>query len=68
MAGLVAGHFLRKERYEETRKHNPVDGKINTSDLLYTMELDFKENLSKSFGTVKIKNGKNIVTSEDGGG
>ncbi|MEX3746549.1 hypothetical protein [Lysinibacillus xylanilyticus] len=48
---------------EEMRKHNPVDGKINTSDLLYTMELDFKENLSQSFGTVKIKNGKNIVTS-----
>lgn len=51
---------------EEMRKHNPVDGKINTSDLLYTMELDFKENLSQSFGTVKIKNGKNIVTSDDG--
>ncbi|MGE7948160.1 hypothetical protein [Lysinibacillus sp. NPDC093688] len=50
---------------EEMRKHNPVDGKINTSDLLYTMELDFKENLSQSFGTVKIKNGKNIVTSEE---
>lgn len=51
---------------EEMRKHNPVDGKINTSDLLYTMELDFKENLSQSFGTVKIKNGKNIVTSDEG--
>ncbi|RUL51329.1 hypothetical protein [Lysinibacillus antri] len=51
---------------EEIRKHNPVDGKINTSDLLYTMELDFKENLSQSFGTVKIKNGKNIVTSGEG--
>lgn len=50
---------------EEMRSHNPVDGKINTSDLLYTMELDFKENLSQSFGTVKIKNGKNIVTSDE---
>lgn len=49
---------------EEIRKNNPVDGKINTSELLYTTEIDFKENLSKSFGTVKIKNGKNIVTSD----
>lgn len=49
---------------EEIRKNNPVDGKINTSELLYTTEIDFKENLSKSFGTVKIKNGKNIVMSD----
>ncbi|MGG2056324.1 hypothetical protein ABFY48_18420 [Lysinibacillus pakistanensis] len=51
---------------EAVRKHNPVDGKINTSDLLYTMELDFKENLAESFGTIKIKNGRNIVTSDEG--
>lgn len=48
---------------EAVRKHNPVDGKINTSDLLYTMELDFKENLA---GTIKIKNGRNIVTNNEG--
>lgn len=51
---------------EAVRQHNPVDGKINTSDLLYTMELDFKENLAESFGTIKIKNGRNIVTSDEG--
>lgn len=51
---------------EEVRKHNPVDGKINTSDLLYTMELDFKGNLAESFGAIKIKNGRNIVTSDEG--
>ncbi|GEK34515.1 hypothetical protein [Kurthia sibirica] len=51
---------------EAVRKHNPVDGKINTSDILYTMELDFKENLAESFGTIKIKNGRNIVTSDEG--
>lgn len=51
---------------EAVRKHNPVDGKINTSDLLYTMELDFKENLAESFGTIKIKNGRNVVTSDEG--
>lgn len=51
---------------EEIRKNNPVDGKINTSDLLYTTEIDFKENLSKSFGTVKINNGKKIVKSDEG--
>ena len=50
---------------EEIRRQNPVDGKINTADLLYTMELDFKENLSQSFGSVKIKNGRNIVTSDE---
>ncbi|MER2010277.1 MAG: hypothetical protein ABS939_22820, partial [Psychrobacillus sp.] len=51
---------------EAVRQHNPVDGKINTSDILYTMELDFKENLAESFGTIKIKNGRNIVTSDEG--
>lgn len=51
---------------EEVRKYNPIDGKINTSDLLYTMEIDFKENLAESFGTIKIKNGRNIVTSDEG--
>ena len=51
---------------EAVRQHNPVDGKMNTSDLLYTMELDFKENLTESFGTIKIKNGRSIVTSDEG--
>ncbi|MGA4517078.1 hypothetical protein ACPA0F_07305 [Solibacillus silvestris] len=57
---------LLKVIEEAVRKHNPVDGKINTSDLLYTMELDFKENLAESFGAIKIKNGRNIVTSDEG--
>lgn len=51
---------------EEIRKFNPVDGKINTSDLLYTMELDFKDNLSQAFSAMKIKNGRSIVTNETG--
>lgn len=51
---------------DEIRKNNPVDGKINTADLLYTMNIDFKENLTKSFGTVKIKNGPNIIVSDEG--
>lgn len=51
---------------EAVRKHNPIDGKINTSDLLYTIELDFKENLAESFGTIKIKNGRKIVKSDEG--
>lgn len=49
----------------EIRKNNPVDGKINTNELLYTMEIDFKENLAKKFGAVKIQNGKSFVTVED---
>ncbi|CEG23427.1 hypothetical protein BN1080_02403 [Planococcus massiliensis] len=51
---------------EEIRKSNPVDGKINTGDLLYTMELDFKDNLSQAFAATKIKNGKSLVTNETG--
>ncbi|MTD31696.1 hypothetical protein [Planomicrobium sp. YIM 101495] len=51
---------------EEIRKSNPVDGKINTGDLLYTMELDFKDNLSQTFAATKIKNGKSIVRNDAG--
>lgn len=68
----VAGKFisnLNKEILkvieEEIRKNNPVDGKINTSDLLYTMELDFTENLTNSYGAIKIKNSKSLVSADD---
>lgn len=49
---------------EKMKEHQPVNGEINTGDLLYTMEVDFKENLSESFGTVKVKNGRSLVTSQ----
>lgn len=50
----------------KTREHNPADGKIDTGDLLYTMEVDFKENLSESFERVKIKSGNELVTNQLG--
>lgn len=44
--------------------NNPVDGKIDTSNLLYTTEIDFKENIIQTFGTVKVKSGKEIIISD----
>lgn len=51
---------------EEIRRRNPVDGQMNTADVLYTTEIAFKENLAQSFGKVKIQNGLNVVTSHNG--
>lgn len=50
---------------EALREKNPVDGKIDTGDLLYTMEIDFKANLADKLGAVKIQNGKSIVTTNN---
>lgn len=47
---------------EKMKENNPVNGAINTSDLLYTVEVEFKENLSESLGTMKVRNGRNLVT------
>lgn len=49
---------------EKMKENNPVDGEINTDDLLYTMEIEFKENLLESFGAVKVKSGRNLVTGQ----
>lgn len=49
---------------EKMKEHNPTDGEIDTADLLYTMEIEFKENLSESFETVKINKGKSLVTGQ----
>lgn len=57
---------LIKTINDAIRKQNPVDGKINTSDLIYTRVVSFKENLEEAFGTIKIKNGRNLVVSGEG--
>lgn len=52
---------------EAVRKHNPVDGTIDTADVLYTTEVEFQENLAEAFGTVKTKNGQKTIVSSDNG-
>ncbi len=43
---------------EEIRKNNPTDGKIDTSDIIYELNAEFKDNLLNKLSTVKIKNKK----------
>lgn len=52
---------------EAVRKHNPVDGTIDTADVLYTTEVEFQENLAEAFGTVKTKNGQKTIVSSNNG-
>ncbi|MSR92097.1 hypothetical protein [Inconstantimicrobium porci] len=42
---------------EEMNKNNPTDGKMNTSDILYVIDNQFKQQLSKSINRVKLKSG-----------
>ncbi len=52
----------------EITKCNPTDGLMNTKDILYIVESEFKEDLSKSISKVKLnKNGKdqNLITIND---
>lgn len=44
---------------EEAIKNNPTDGVMNTKDILYVVETEFKKELSNSLGTV-INKGKPI--------
>lgn len=41
---------------EKITEMNPTNGKMNTEDILYTVELKFKEDLKKSVESVKIIN------------
>lgn len=43
---------------EEIRKNNPTDGKIDTSDIIYELNTEFKDNLLDKTSTVKIKKKK----------
>lgn len=42
---------------EEIKKNNPTDGIMNTKDILYVIENQFKKDLSKSMATVKLSKG-----------
>lgn len=42
---------------EETRKNNPTDGLIDTKDMIYVVESQFKREISKNVSTVQINIG-----------
>ena len=46
---------------EEMRNNNPTDEEMDTGDLIYLMESQFKSDLEKAMGSVKIQNGKSIL-------
>jgi hypothetical protein len=46
---------------EAIKKNNPTDGLINTKDILYLVENEFKQDLSNAMATVKINKGKAVV-------
>ena len=47
---------------EEIRKQNPVEGKMNTEDILYEVNNNFKDSLSKNTSSLKIDSGKKKKT------
>lgn len=46
---------------ESIKKNNPTDGLMNTKDILYVVENQFKQDLTEAMGTVKISKDKSIV-------
>ncbi|RLQ93618.1 hypothetical protein [Falsibacillus albus] len=46
---------------EAIKENNPTDGVLNTEDILYVVETQFKNDLSESLGTVMINKGKSVV-------
>lgn len=47
---------------EEIKKNNPTDGLMNTEDILYLVENQFRQDLSKAVTTVKINKGNKNLT------
>lgn len=47
---------------DEIKKSNPTDGIMNTEDVLYYVENQFKQELADSLGTVKLSNGNKDKT------
>ena len=41
----------------EIKKNNPTDGVMDTKDILYVVESQFKKDLSKTIATVKLNKG-----------
>lgn len=46
---------------EAIKKNNPTDGLMNTKDILYVVETQFKKDLSDTLGTVMVSNGRPVV-------
>ncbi|PFH90623.1 hypothetical protein [Bacillus sp. AFS088145] len=46
---------------EAIKSNNPTDGLMNTKDILYVVENEFKRDLTDTMSTVKINKGKSIV-------
>lgn len=46
---------------EAIQQHNPTDGLMNTDDILYVVETQFKKDLSSNLGTVRLTSGNPIV-------
>lgn len=47
---------------EEIKKNNPTDGLMDTKDILYVVENQFKKDLSKAMSTVKLNKGNKNIT------
>ena len=47
------------------KKYNQTDGVLDTKDLLYIMETEFKQDLSNAYGAVKMNKGKQVVKTTD---
>lgn len=47
---------------EEIKKNNPTDGLMDTKDILYVVENQFKQDLSKAASTVKLNKGSKELT------
>lgn len=50
---------------EEMKKNNPTDGVMDTKDLIYIIETQFKQDLANAYGAVKINKGKKVVKTTD---
>ena len=48
---------ITKEIEDAVKQNNPTDGAMNTSDILYIVENQFKKDLSKSTPTIKLSKG-----------
>lgn len=52
---------------EEMRKNSPTDGLIDTKDIIYVVESQFRREISKNVSTIKVNRDKEIVKiSQDG--
>ena len=50
----------------EMKRLNPTDGAIDTKDILYITENEFKKELSKSVSTFKLNKGKKTIAKVNG--